>query len=56
MGDLIVLVLLFINVIITMAIKYNDIKHIEKIVDEIGIKVDNLCERVSKIEGHLDIK
>lgn len=41
------------TIIIVVATKFNDLKHLEQNVKSIDKKVDNLSERVSKIEGKL---
>lgn len=57
------LIILFINVAMFVAIKFNDLKHLEisvkdlkESIDATGGKVDNLAERVSHMEGKLSVK
>jgi len=44
------------NVIICLIIKYNDLSHLEKTVNKLDTKMDELSERVSNIEGQLIVK
>jgi len=48
------IILITINIAATMLIKFNDFKHMGAAVDKLINKVDNIIERVSKIEGYLD--
>jgi len=57
------LIILIINLAMFIAIKFNDLKHLEIAVKELrqtnketGEKVDKLSNRISRIEGKLSIK
>ena len=52
-----------INIVIILTVKMNDLKHIQKDLDDIKTKINNndrkldlLSERVSRIEGKLSVK
>lgn len=44
------------NIAICLIIKYNDLSHLEKAVTKLDTKMDQISERVSKIEGQLIAK
>ena len=57
------LIILCINIAMFVAIKFNDLKHLDismkelkATVKETGGKVDLLAERISKMEGVLSVK
>jgi len=49
----ITIILLILNLLFTVATRYNDMKHMEKNLNEIIIKVDDISTRVATIEGYL---
>jgi len=52
--DFITIGLLIINIIIVAAVKFNDLKHIAIKLDKIELKVEQLAERVSTLEGRTE--
>ena len=54
-SEIVAIGMMVVNIVVLVIIKFNDLKHLEKSVDGMSLKVDDLCNRVSKIEGHLNI-
>lgn len=47
------IILLILNLVATVVTKFNDIKHISEDLKTVIIKVDDLCQRMSRIEGYM---
>jgi len=54
--NLITIILVIFNLVITIMVKLNDLKHVQKTVDILVNKVDELRERVSRMEGIISVK
>lgn len=55
-GTYVMIAILLTNVVFQLIIKFNDLSHITLTVTKIVDKVDDLSQRVSKIEGNLGIE
>lgn len=53
-GTIITVVVGIVNVIILVTIKFNDMKHMDKKLDRVASKLEEICERVSTLEGQVN--
>lgn len=52
--DWIGILLVLMNIAFFVIVKFNDLKHLEKYSYRIGSKLEEMCERVARIEGKLE--
>lgn len=51
LGNMITIGLVISNLVLTIMVKLNDLRHAEKNINSLIGKVDDLCQRVSRMEG-----
>jgi len=50
-GNIITIGLVVANLVLTIMVKLNDLRHAEKNIGNLITKVDDLCQRISRMEG-----